>query len=72
MPINIISSKVTISYQTLSTMLLQQVLHRFELTAQLKYLWPNLRLNSMSNPLFNTIQIDLYDPLRIQHESLPH
>eukprot|EP00877_Chromochloris_zofingiensis_P007738 jgi/Chrzof1/3217/Cz12g16110.t1 len=24
-----------------------------------------------SNPLFKTIQIDLYDPLRIQHESLP-
>eukprot|EP00877_Chromochloris_zofingiensis_P009637 jgi/Chrzof1/4927/Cz15g04230.t1 len=43
----------------------------FELTAQLKYLWPNLRLNSKSNPLFRTIQIDLYDPLRIQHESLP-
>eukprot|EP00877_Chromochloris_zofingiensis_P010005 jgi/Chrzof1/5258/Cz15g19080.t1 len=44
---------------------------QFELTAQLKYLWPNLRLNSKSNPLFKTIQIDLYDPLRIQHESLP-
>eukprot|EP00877_Chromochloris_zofingiensis_P008885 jgi/Chrzof1/424/Cz01g15120.t1 len=44
----------------------------FELTAQLKYLWPNLRWNSKSNPLFKTIQIDLYDPLRIQHESLPH
>eukprot|EP00877_Chromochloris_zofingiensis_P011652 jgi/Chrzof1/6740/Cz19g07110.t1 len=43
---------------------------QFELTAQLKYLWPNLRLNSKSNPLFKTIQIDLYDPLRIQHESL--
>eukprot|EP00877_Chromochloris_zofingiensis_P003856 jgi/Chrzof1/13471/UNPLg00556.t1 len=29
-------------------------------------------MNSKSNPLFKTIQIDLYDPLRIQHESLPH
>eukprot|EP00877_Chromochloris_zofingiensis_P002803 jgi/Chrzof1/12523/Cz06g37090.t1 len=45
---------------------------QFELTAQLKYLWPNLQLNSKSNPLFKTIQIDLYDPLRIQHEPLPH
>eukprot|EP00877_Chromochloris_zofingiensis_P009788 jgi/Chrzof1/5062/Cz15g10120.t1 len=36
------------------------------------YLWPNLQLNTKSNPLFKHIQIDLYDPLRIQHESLPH
>eukprot|EP00877_Chromochloris_zofingiensis_P006502 jgi/Chrzof1/2104/Cz11g02260.t1 len=35
------------------------------------YLWPNLQLNTKSNPLFKHIQIDLYDPLRIQHESLP-
>eukprot|EP00877_Chromochloris_zofingiensis_P014248 jgi/Chrzof1/9077/Cz03g35080.t1 len=44
---------------------------QFELTAQLKSLWPTLQLNSKSNPLFKTIQIDLYDPLRTQHESLP-
>eukprot|EP00877_Chromochloris_zofingiensis_P006492 jgi/Chrzof1/2096/Cz11g02180.t1 len=36
------------------------------------YLWPNLQLNTKSNPLFKHIQIDLYDPLRIQHESLPY
>eukprot|EP00877_Chromochloris_zofingiensis_P010394 jgi/Chrzof1/5608/Cz16g08290.t1 len=35
------------------------------------YLWPNLQLNTKSNPLFKHLQIDLYDPLRIQHESLP-
>eukprot|EP00877_Chromochloris_zofingiensis_P010480 jgi/Chrzof1/5686/Cz16g11200.t1 len=45
---------------------------QFELTAQLGYLWQNLQLNTKTNPLFKYIQIDLNDPLRIQHESLPN